>query len=164
VGHAITAVLLSGAYDATVADRYDLRPVPLGGDLTLFHVDHYFTAYWQAACGAAEWLDIPLGFPAIFPREGILDRMVTEMTRHAAPTYALVMTDYFGGAGGQWACLFSGGRRTSAARASINDVLAALGVHRVANQDEFDTAGLGLHRAQPDYLERYVTLCDDLGV
>ena len=29
--------------------------------------------------------------------------------------------------------------------------------------DEFDTVGLGAHRTQPDYLGRYVDLCDQLG-
>ena len=34
----------------------------------------------------------------------------------------------------------------------------------LAGEDEFATVGLGRHRRSPEYLDRYVDLCDELGV
>lgn len=164
MGHNITALLIAGAHDEAAAARYDLQPVRLMAALTMFHVSHYFTAYWQAVTGTADHLDVPAGFPPIFPQEGVVRRIACELTGEPAPTFALVMTDYFGGAGGQWACVFTGARRTSGDEASVNEALAALGVAREGGKDEFDTAGLGGHRRSPDHLDRYVDLCDELGV
>lgn len=47
---------------------------------------------------------------------------------------------------------------------SINEALRALGVSRRKGVDEFDTGGLGADRHSPEYLERYVELCNELGV
>ncbi|WP_434424870.1 hypothetical protein [Nannocystis pusilla] len=164
MSHRITALLIAGPHDAAAAERFDLRPLPLTAGLTLFHVDHYFTAYWQALTGATERLDVPATVPSIFPSEGVVCRMARELTGAEAPTFALVMTDYFGGVGGQWACVFRGAQRISADDASINDALRALGVTRTADEDEFDVVGLGRHRRSPEHLDRYVDLCEDLGV
>ncbi|MFZ6180911.1 hypothetical protein [Nannocystis pusilla] len=164
MAHRITALLIVGPHDTAAAERFDLRPVPLTAELTLFHLDHYFTAYWQAATGTTERLDVPAAVPSTFPAEGVVCRMARELTGAEAPTFALVMTDYFGGVGGQWACVFHGAQRLSADDASINDALRALGVTRTGGQDEFDTVGLGRHRRSPEHLHRYVDLCEELGV
>lgn len=164
MGHAITAIVLGGDYERERALRFDLRPVSLAPSLTMFHVDHYFTAYWQAFRGAKDELDIPSEFPALFPREGVVREMVCEMTGKHEPTFAIVMTDYFGGVGDQWACVFRGATRTTGAQASVNEALRSLGVVRTDGLDEFDTVGLGAHRSSPEYLERYIALCEQLGV
>ncbi|MEU3690428.1 hypothetical protein [Streptomyces narbonensis] len=49
-------------------------------------------------------------------------------------------------------------------RATINQALAALGVKGTATVDEFEVIGLGGFRSNPDYLQAYVALCDELGV
>jgi hypothetical protein len=84
-----------------------------------------------------------------------------------AGPFALVLTDYFGGVGDQWACLYdaSGGR--DPAVHTINDALRALGVRRGGSGDfvdEFDAVGLGAHRHTPERLEQYEALCDELGL
>jgi hypothetical protein len=163
VGHHIVAILIPAPVDAEAARRLDLQPVALTPSLTMLHVDHYFTAYWQAVRGTKEYLDVPADFPPIYPREGVVRAMVCELTGNAASPFALVMTDYFGGTGSQWGCVFRGAVRSSEGR-TINEALRALGIVRREGQDEFDTVGLGNHRHSPDYLERYVALCDELGV
>ncbi|MBF6137321.1 hypothetical protein IU501_30560 [Nocardia otitidiscaviarum] len=47
---------------------------------------------------------------------------------------------------------------------TINAALRAFGVTAAPGSDEFDTVGLADHRSSPDYLDRYIDLCDDMGV
>jgi hypothetical protein len=163
VGHHIIALVLPRSFDASAAARFDLRPVPLPQSLTMFHIDHYFTAYWQAVRGERGWLDVPPGLPSIFPCEAVVRTMARELAASPAPAFAVVMTEYFGGVGGQWACTYVGEVRSKDVK-TINDALRALGVVRTGDLDEFDTVGLGDHRHQPDDLDRYIALCDELGV
>jgi hypothetical protein len=164
MGHNITALVITNAFQPGAAVDLDLVPVSLSASLTLFHIDHYYTAYWQAVRRCSTQLDVPAGFPAVFPREGIIAQLVAELTGVEGPRFALIQTEYFGGVGDQWACVFTGERRESGANATINDALRTLGVTRRGGLDEFDTIGLGEHRSAPEYLERYVGLCDELGV
>jgi hypothetical protein len=164
VGHNITAIVIANAFKAEVARTLDLVAVPLTPQLTLFHLDHYYTAYWQAVRGCTKHLDVPAEFPGVFPREGIVAQLVVELTGVEAPRFAIIQTEYFGGAGDQWACAFTGENRETGASATINDALRWLGVVSQGDQDEFDTVGLGTYRSSPEYLERYVGLCDELGV
>jgi hypothetical protein len=164
VGHNITAIVIADAFSTEVARALDLLAVPLTTPLTLFHIDHYYTAYWQAVRRCATQLDVPSGFPGVFPREGVVVRLVAELTGLEAARFALIQTEYFGGVGEQWACAFTGEHRETGAQATINDALRMLGVVRRGDLDEFDTINLGAHRSPPHYLERYVGLCDALGV
>lgn len=164
MGHNITAILIATDFDAARAAELDLRPVALTTALTMFPIDHYFTAYWQSVRQETSFLDVPEDFPIVFPREGVVRTMVNEVTSTSSPTFAVVMTDYFGGAGGQWAAVFTGANRATSSQASINEALRALGVRRQAPMDEFDTVGLVHHRHAPEYLERYRDLCDERGV
>lgn len=164
MGHNITALVIADAFDAGVATRLDVAPVPLVSPLTLFHVDHYYTAYWQAVRECTTQLDVPAELPGVFPRDGVVVDLVAELTGRETPRFALIQTEYFGGVGGQWACVFTGHRRETDAGATINDALRLLGVRRRDGLDEFDTAGMGKHRSSPESLERYVDLCDELGV
>jgi hypothetical protein len=162
VGHHITALILAVPVDASAARGWDAVPVALAGGLTLVHVTHYYTAYWQATRGVTAELDVPAEFPPIFPRESVVELLAADLAGEPDPDYALVMTDYFGGAGGQWACGRTGGRFGPAS--DINEALRALGVRAGAGQDEFDTVGLVAHRMSPEYLDRYEDLCEELGI
>jgi hypothetical protein len=157
------AIVLTGPFDPAAAREYDLVPVALAPELTMFHVNQYFAAYWQARRAMRDELEVPSDYPTIFPCEGVVRAIVVALTKSTAPTYALIMTDYFGGAGDQWACVFTGTVRWPAVR-RINDALRALGVKARDDLDEFDTVGLSAHRSTPEYLERYMELCDELGV
>jgi hypothetical protein len=162
--HSITAIITAHPCDAELARRLDLVPVPLAPPLTLFNIDHYYTAYWQATRGCAELLDVPATFPATFPREAIVSQLVAELTGHPLPRFAVIQTEYWGGIGDQWAIAVTGTHCDSHPDASINDVLRVLGVARRGSLDEFDTVGLGAHRYPSTHLERYVALCEELSV
>ncbi|GAA3390505.1 hypothetical protein [Cryptosporangium minutisporangium] len=166
MGHSITALLVPEPYDERAARAWDVVGVPLPAGLRLVHLDHYYSAYWQARRGVTARLDVPPDFPGTFPREGVVAELaaaVAGTTPSDELTFALLMTDYFGGIGEQWACAFAAGNRVPSVR-DINGVLRVLGVRAVAGSDEFDTVGLGQHRTSPAYLERYPDLCDELGV
>lgn len=161
--HAITAMILPCPVSAEAADRWDLMPVSLRCDLTLLHVTHYYTAYWQARLGISSYFKLPSEAPGLFPREGVVTTIAAELATRPDPAFAVVLTDYFGGVGDQWAAVSVGGGPVRSVN-TINTALRALGISATAGSDEFDTVGLAAHRSTPDYLDRYVDLCDELGV
>jgi hypothetical protein len=163
VGHNICALVVADPVDVEAARRLDLVPVALTPNLTLLHIDHYYSAYWQAVRGRSGVLDVPRDHASIFPTETVLADLAAELLGTPLPRFAVILTDYFGGNGEQWACLFEGERRVSPDTARINDVLQMLGVVAARGRDEFDTVGLGDHRRQPEQLERYVELCEEVG-
>src|SRR4051794_3556923 len=65
VGHNITAIVIADAFKSEVASNLDLAAVPLTSPLTLFHIDHYYTAYWQTVRRRTHQLDVPSGFPGV---------------------------------------------------------------------------------------------------
>ena len=95
--------------------------------------------------------------------EVILDGTFAHHVAHIAAEeyYALVETDYFGGAGDQVAAaykigeiepLFASERKPSGA---INTALKKIGVKTRDGLDEFDTLKLGNLRSFEDYFEKY---------
>jgi len=98
-----------------------------------------------------------------FPTEGVIRAVACELTQLPTPRFAVIMSDYFGGVGEQWAIAFEG-ERALASGGSINAALRELGVVRAAGLDEWDTIGLADYRSQPDHLDVFVDLCDELGV
>ncbi|GGL32568.1 hypothetical protein [Nocardia jinanensis] len=164
MAHAITALILPGPYHADVVDKWDLVPVPLGGDLTLFHLTHYYAAYRQKLLGVEGHFELaPSARELLFPTENVIGVLAAELSARSEATFALVVTDYFAGAGGQGAVVSIDGGPIRPV-ADINGALRVLGVAAREGLDEFDTVGLGDQRSTPDYLDRYVDLCDELGV
>ncbi|MFF5210407.1 hypothetical protein [Streptosporangium sp. NPDC000396] len=164
MGHHICALVVAGQVDAERVHSVGLRTELVHDGVSVFPIDHYFSAYWAARRGSSAQLDLPDGLPTTFPGEAVLRDLVREMTGTDEPRFAIIQTEYFAGIGDQWAVAFAGERRLTAAQASINDALAALGVRASASADEFDVIGLGEFRSNPDYLDHYVDLCDELGV
>lgn len=164
MAHSICAIVLPGAYDEGKALGYDLRGVPLARGLTLFHVDHYFSACWRVKLGVEGDLQGPPPRHGLFPREAVLAVMMAEITGEAEPLFALILTEYFGGIGEQHARVYRGRRLADPSIRHINEALACLGVVAAGEMDEFDTVGLSRHRGQPEYLEPYVDLSEELGV
>lgn len=164
MAHQVQALILPGSCRMEAAQEWDLVPVQLDAGMALAHVTHYFTAYWQARRGLVERLEIPSGFPVIFPSEGVILQMAADISGVDGVAFAVVMTEYFGGAGSQWACVFRSGATRPSLSGSINEALRALGVHAGGGRDEFDMVGLSRHRRTPEYLDRYEDLCDELGV
>ncbi|MFC4062946.1 hypothetical protein ACFOWE_32090 [Planomonospora corallina] len=163
MGHHICALVVAGRVDTERARSMGLRAELVHDGIGVFPIDHYFSAYWAAIRGSGTRLDLPGDLPATFPGEAVLCDLVREVTGTDEPRFAIIQTEYFAGAGGQWAAAFAGERRLTGDRASINEALAALGVRAAAPADEFDTIGLGRFRSNPDHLDRYADLCDELG-
>ena len=163
MGHSITALIVPGFAHEGAATRWDLVPTPLPNDLTLFHLTHEYTAYWQATQGVTERIGWSPDMPTLFPTEGVVRVIAADLTARRHPSFALVYTDYFAGVGDQWAAVcVAGGEIRSVS--TINAALRILGVTATAGSDEFDTIELGRHRSTPEYLDRYGDLCDELGV
>jgi hypothetical protein len=164
MGHAIQAILLPGACRADAPQRWDVVPVNLAHGWSMVPITHYFSAYWQAKIGAGAALAVPTEFCSIFPSEGVVGQIAADLAGRHTP-FAVIMTDYFGGVGEQWACAFPAATATvPSTNGAINQVLQALGVVADPGKDEFDTLGLAAHRHPPEYLHKYEDLCDEIGV
>jgi hypothetical protein len=167
VGHSISALIVDEPFDERAAREWDVIGLPIGQRLRLVHLSHYYTAYMQARRGETAMLDVPEDFPSVFPREAVVAGLAAALAADApiggATPFAVVMTDYFGGVGDQWACAFVAGRRVETVR-DINAALRTMGVQAAEDLDEFDTVGLASHRSTPVYLDRYEDLCDETGV
>ncbi|TXS38729.1 hypothetical protein [Streptomyces sp. OR43] len=164
MSHRVCALVVTGRVDTERARSVGLRAVLVHDGISVFPIDHYFSAYWAARRGNSALLDLPDGLTVLFPTEAVLHDLVREVTGTDRPLFAIIATDYFAGTGGQWAVAFDGENRVTPDRASVNQALAALGVRATTSRDEFDVIGLSGFRSNPDYLEAYVDLCDDLGV
>lgn len=163
MSHSICAIILRGPYDGTAAAEYDLSGVPLGPDLTLFPITHYYTACWQKTLGIDGDLDGPVPPSLIVPREQVIAVLMERITGRE-PLFAVIATDYFGGVGEQWAQVYRGRVAVDPTITSINEALRVLGVKARPGLDEFESVGLDRIRRAPDSLDRYVDLAEDLGV
>jgi hypothetical protein len=158
MGHHICALVVAEPVDLDRAAAVDLRPMLVHEHLAVLPVDMYYAEYWAVRRGALTHLDLPDDVPAIFPFHSVLVDFVREVTGEENPRFAIILTDYFGGQGSQWAVVFRGATRLTGEGTTINQALTALGVRARAPLDEFDTVGLGRHRHNPEYLDRYPDL------
>ena len=167
MSHNFTGIILKGHYEPQVANLYDLIAIPLGFDLNLFPIDHYYSAYWQYKLKTEGYLK---GAPKtgdlyhsiIFPEEAVIATLVEQITARSYSLFTIIVTDYFGGIGSQWARLYSGHDLIEKQINSISEALRFLGVIAKPGLDEFDTVGLDKIRSLPDYLEKYGDWNSDL--
>jgi len=164
MGHNISAIILKGAYDEPQSQAFDLLGVELGHDLTLFPINHYYAACWQAKLRTQGVLDINGVDYRLYPRKMALAELVGLISLQEEPMYAIIATDYFGGTGDQWANVYRNKTLVDRNIRSINQALSRLGVNAEGGMDEFDTVGLSNHRSEPEYLDKYVDLADELGL
>lgn len=160
MGHHITALILKGKYDEEVAKTYDLAGKDIGFNLTLFHIDHYYSGYWQFKFELKDYLKTAKTDYMIFPTEIALAELMKKVSASAEIEFAIISTDYFGGMGQQFASVYKNETLVSESITTINQVLEYLGVKRQKGLDEFDTVGLGDIRSQPDILDKYYDLCE----
>lgn len=159
--HMITAIILKGAYKPEELTYFDLRPVPLNNELTLFHIDTTYSAYWQFYLGRAGELPLFRRPSLPFPREIVLAEIVERISVSTKPHFAIIATDYFGGIGTQYANAFIGSENVDPEMEKINQALRFLGVSAERGKDEFDTVGLSDIRSTPEYLEKYRDLAEE---
>jgi hypothetical protein len=163
MSHCICALVISNRYDHEIARSFGLHERLAYGSLSLLPISHYWSAYWQAKRGDVDGKLAAEGVPGIFPTDGVIRAVACELTHLPTPRFAVIMSDYFGGIGDQWAIAFEGERALTSV-GSVNAALRELGVVRAEGLDEWDTIGLGGYRSQPDHLDAFVDLCDELGV
>jgi hypothetical protein len=164
MGHHITAIILQGDYVESTALKYDLVPVKIGYELTMFHIDHYYSAYWQYKLGLSGQLNIGEVDAILFPSEIAIAELIAKISTNTQPRFAIIQTDYFAGLGSQNAAVFLGSENPQPHIRKINQALSFLGSKCTEGLDEFDTAGLSHHRTQPEYLEKYQSLAEDAGL
>lgn len=164
MGHSITAIILKGDFDKEKAKGYDLSATLLDFGLSLFHIDHYYSACWQNKLRTFGQLDISNIDCIVFPSEIAISEIIKNISNSENPEYAIILTDYFGGVGNQYANVYIDSSNADRNITTINQALRHLGVVAKNGQDEFDTIGLDKIRSQPDYLEKYVELADEYGV
>lgn len=171
MGHSITALIVAEPFDEAAAREWDVAGAPLGHGspsapgsqsargsqsvhgLRLVHITAAYAAYQQDQRGGTT-LDVPEDFPPTFPREGVLADLAAAVTGRNPATFALIMTNFFGGAGNQWAIAYVDGQRVPEVR-DVNAALRTLGVHADNGMDEWDTVGLANHRHTPESRDRY---------
>jgi hypothetical protein len=84
---------------------------------------------------------------AVSPLPIKLESWARRESQHGCVSY--IAAEYFGGSGGQFAIVWSGGEIVLGPLRepdAINQALRLLGVTAIDGQDEFDTIGLGRHR------------------
>lgn len=164
MGHSVTAIILKGNFDKDKAKNFDLLPISLDFGLSLFHINHYYSACWQYKLKTTGQLDISNVDSIIFPREVAISEIIRVISTSEMPEYAIITTDYFGSVGKQYANVFKNSDNANKNITTINQALAHLGVLAKNGQDEFDTIGLDKIRTRPDHLDKYVELADEFGV
>ncbi|GAA3523645.1 hypothetical protein GCM10022393_43130 [Aquimarina addita] len=164
MGHNISAIILKGAFEKEKAKELDLIDIDLGFDLTMFHIDHYYSACWQAKLKTKGNLDINNAEYMLYPSEIALSELMVIITKTDKPIFAIISTDYFAGIGVQSANVYEKDTLVDSKIKSINQSLKYLGVKKKLGEDEFDTVGLSKHRWTPEYLEKYYDIADELGV
>ncbi|WP_282628368.1 hypothetical protein [Empedobacter sedimenti] len=155
MGHHITAIVLKGKYNDNVAKEFDLFAVRLIDELTLFHIDLYYTEFWQEKLNVQGYLEINKIDDLLQPNEKVILTLLQNITSCDAPEFALIATDYHGGQGFQSASVFKGDVNMDSTIKTINLALKYLGVKRTSEHDEFECVGLQNIRYQPEYLEKY---------
>lgn len=164
MGHDITAIILKGDFDKNLAKEFDLREKYLGFTLNLFHIDIWYAACWQHLLKTEGELEIKNIDCIGFPTDAALAEIMKKISGISLPQYAIIKTDYFGGMGFQWASVFQGKTNADFTVRTINQALRYLGVTKKNGLDEFETVGLDKIRVQPDYLDKYRDLYDELGL
>lgn len=151
MGHHISAVLLPGPFDEQRVRSFCWKPISLTATITLFPLEADSCDAWSKRLNIAG---------SVSDRPLLNCRVVHCMVREIArlPLFAIIETDYFGGAGDQAAAVYSGEIEvmapTTAKVGPINEALRHLGVRESVETDEFDTVGLGRFRHFDRFSER----------
>ena len=158
MAHIIDAIVLKNNYDSKEAEKYDLRGVPLDFGLTMFFIDDDFINYWQNKLNIAGFLETNCPYP----NARVIYEFMKRISRSDPIQYAVVSTAYVGGIGEQYANVYKNDENVDISIKTISDALRFLGVLKESHYDEFDALGLGRFRSNPDYLNKYHRLLQNL--
>lgn len=163
MGHNIKALILKGGYDKTKVTKYDLVPIDLNEEgITMFHITDEYVEYWQhIIINGVSLNSLDTLYPTLFPYSKVLNHIMKQVSSTTC-LFAVIQTEYFGGMGEQYACVYEGETIVPMKGTTINEALQLLGVLRLQDLDEFDTLGLSNYRRTPKYLDKYCDLVEKL--
>lgn len=164
MAHSISGLITRGNIQIEAVQKWDLVVEELSFGIKLAYVDHCYTACWQKLNNLEGHLASSINLPSVFPNEIVLLEIAKELKGEDKPVFAVIFTDYFGGIGKQFAQIYQGAKILDPKIVTINQALKKLGVKALGKEDEFNRIGLGNYRSNPDYLEKYWDLADELGV
>ena len=162
--HNISAIILKGKFNEEEAKKYDLIGIDLGQELTMFHVDLSFTAYWQIKLKTKGFLDNNCCNYRFYPAEYSISELMTRISLTEIPVFAVIATEFINGNGVSVGNVYKKDKIADSSVKTINGALAFLGVVNAPGQDEFETVGLLDHRSTPDYIEKYFDMIEKLGL
>lgn len=165
MGHNIKALVLKGEYDKTKVMEYDLVPIALNKEeITLFHITDEYVEYWQhIIINGVSLNSLDTSYPVWFPYSKVLNHIIKQVSSKDC-LFAIIQTEYFGGMGEQYACVYKGDDIVPMKGTTINEALQLLGILKLQDLDEFDTLGLSNYRRTPEYLDKYHDLVEELGL
>ncbi|MDX2007957.1 MAG: hypothetical protein SFU83_22170 [Meiothermus sp.] len=159
MAHHISGAIFNGTLEPSILERFDLSWQALPQGFYLLYFSGCYCEHWAAHLGLGGELELPPGIPPkdhyLLPHDRVIAHILREVSGQAEPLYALLVTDYFGGLGEQYAALYQGEQLRPLEDTWINTALRALGVQREADSDEFDTVHLGNFRSLPEALSFY---------
>lgn len=162
MSHTISAIILKGKFDSNKAKYFDLIPIFLSEDLTLFHIDHYYSSYWNYKLDLNGVLETYNINSVLFPKELSIAEIIIKISIDKEDAlYTIIQTDYFGGQGTQYANVYKYKSNVAPEIRNINEALKILGITRTKNKDEFKTVGLDKIRTNPEYLDKYFDLLEE---
>ena len=164
MGHSINAIILKGEYDKEEAKKYDLIEVKLDFNLSMFFINGFYTACWQKKLNTNGFLETNFKGTTWYPKEKVIYKLMKQISKSKEVEFAIILTDYFGGVGQQYADVYKEEKNIDLEINTISKALRYLGVEKGNHHDEFDAVGLANYRSNPDYLDKYIEIADELGV
>lgn len=153
MGHQISAIVCKPSSSIERVKEYDL-PILQSGDFVIIPMDASHSDHWTEK--------LELGFDSTGSSvilDGRFARYIGDLA--AEKNYALIETDYFGGAGDQAAVVYLRGESAPTyesgrlSSGTINEALRRIGVEAHNGGDKFDSIGLSKYRDFEDYFEKY---------
>ena len=164
MAHSINAIILKGNFDKDEAEKYELIEVKLDFNLSMFFINGFYTACWQKKLNTSGLLETNCKETTWYPSEYVIYELMKRISKNNEVEFAVILTDYFGGTGEQFANVFKGDKNVNLEIRTISNALKYLGVEKGNHHDEFDAIGLVNYRSNPNYLDKYREIADELGV
>lgn len=164
MGHSINAIILKGDFDKNEAEKYELVEVKLDFNLSMFFINGFYTACWQKKLNISGFLDTNCKEVTWYPNEKVIYELMKRISKNKEVEFTVILTDYFGGTGEQYANVYKEDKNVDLEINTISKALKYLGVEKGNQYDEFEAVGLVNYRSNPNYLDKYREIADELGV
>lgn len=147
MGHNISAIISQSPINSEKAKDIDL-PLFVEGDFVIVGLNPYHSDYW------AENLNVGhKNFSDMIHDSAITQEFASILEMQV---FALIQTNYFGGAGEQFATVYRDKERIfEVTENGINEALRILGVDKSEHVDEFKALSLEKYRDFSGHFEKY---------